>query len=400
MPVFLQRHQPGQDSKPCSQGSSEGPAQGSSEGPGADSAKQSGRPLRIGLINNMPDAALEATERQFISLLNAVSEDVQVRLSIYALPGVPRNESGAAYVRKFYASTDELRHTRLDGLIVTGREPLARNLAEEPYWHGFTQILEWAKDHTRSTIWSCLAAHAAVLYMDGIDRIKSGDKHFGIFDCELVLGHALTKSTPQHFRLPHSRWNGLPESALTKHGYSILTRTESGNVDSFIRQQKSLFIFFQGHPEYESNTLLLEYRRDVGRYIRGESGTYPRLPKNYFGTDTEFALSALHSGATSRPGAQLLAELSTILENAPIENTWRSTAACLYRNWLEHLCTERELERLDTGLAVEVTEGKLPHGISPLYIPDGKSYPMALRSAPLAEEREALRRASLPALNG
>lgn len=392
MPVFLQRHQPGQERKPSSDGNYASPA--------SDAAIPSARPLQIGLINNMPDAALEATERQFISLLQEVSAEVQVHLSIYALPGVPRSETGAAYVKKFYASTDELRHTRLDGLIVTGREPLAQNLAEEPYWHGFTQVLEWAKDHTRSTVWSCLAAHAAVLYMDGISRIRSSDKHFGIFACERITDHTLTKNAPQPFRLPHSRWNGLPESALTKHGYSILTRTESGDVDSFLRHQNSLFVFFQGHPEYESNTLLLEYRRDVGRYIRGESTTYPLLPKNYFDASTESALRALHSAATSCPGPQLLAKLSAILENASVEPAWRSTAACLYRNWLEHLCAQRELKWLDSGVAVGVTEGKPPHGISPIYIPDGNSYPMALRAAPLADEREALRRASLPALNG
>ena len=30
--------------------------------------------LRIGLVNNMPDSAFKATERQFVSLLNAASD--------------------------------------------------------------------------------------------------------------------------------------------------------------------------------------------------------------------------------------------------------------------------------------------------------------------------------------
>ena len=55
----------------------------------------------------------------------------------------------------------------------------------------------------------------------------------------------------------------------------MLTRTADAGVDTFIKQQKSLFVFFQGHPEYESDTLLREYRRDVGRYIKGETATYP-----------------------------------------------------------------------------------------------------------------------------
>ena len=52
------------------------------------------RSINIGLINNMPDAALEATERQFMTLLDLASDGVLVRLSLYALPEVPRNDAG------------------------------------------------------------------------------------------------------------------------------------------------------------------------------------------------------------------------------------------------------------------------------------------------------------------
>lgn len=345
MPAFLDRYQPDHYRKPRGEGMCAVST--------AEFDKQFARSLHIGLINNMPDAALEATERQFVSLLDAASYDMPVRLSLYSLPGVPRSETGARYVRNFYSSIDDLRNTRLDGLIVTGREPVARNLADEPYWESFTGIVDWAKDNTHSTVWSCLAAHAAVLYMDGIRRIKSSDKNFGIFECERVSDHALIKGTPQHYRLPHSRWNGLAEDALANSGYGILTRTQDANVDAFIKRQKSLFVFFQGHPEYESNTLLLEYRRDVGRYLREETNAYPRLPQRYFRQETEIALTTLQNGAMSRPGEELLAELSKVLENASIENTWRSTAACLYRNWLEYLYTQRELEGVGSNVGVE-----------------------------------------------
>ena len=51
----------------------------------------------------------------------------------------------------------------------------------------------------------------------------------------------------------------------------MLTRSADAGVDTFIKQRKKLFVFFQGHPEYESDTLLREYRRDMGRYFRGET---------------------------------------------------------------------------------------------------------------------------------
>jgi hypothetical protein len=46
--------------------------------------------LTIGLVNNMPDAALDATERQFIALVRAASPDVIVRFKLFSVPEVPR----------------------------------------------------------------------------------------------------------------------------------------------------------------------------------------------------------------------------------------------------------------------------------------------------------------------
>lgn len=304
----------------------------------------SSRCLRIGLINNMADGALTATEYQFLSLLDSASDGILISLSLYELPGIPRREQARCHIRSFYSSVEDLWDKRLDGLIVTGREPLMPNLRDEPYWESFTRVLEWAQDSTYSTVWSCLAAHAAILHIDDICRIRSDDKHFGIFDCERLSNHPLTANAPLRIRLPHSRWNGLSEGALTNCGYEILTRTTDAGVDTFIKQQKSLFLFFQGHPEYESNTLLLEYRRDVGRYLRGERETYPSMPRNYFDENTVNVLTALREEAMSRRSEELLGEVSTALENRSIENTWHSTAVCIYRNWLEYICGQKQLD--------------------------------------------------------
>src|SRR5271155_5081748 len=127
---------------------------------------QSNKCIAIGLINNMPDGALDATERQFISILDSASEEIQVQLSFHALPDIPRNEIGARHVRDFCSNANNLWDKTLDGLIVTGREPLTLNLKDEPYWRSFTEVLEWAKNNTHSTVCSCLAAHAAILHMD------------------------------------------------------------------------------------------------------------------------------------------------------------------------------------------------------------------------------------------
>jgi homoserine O-succinyltransferase/O-acetyltransferase len=298
--------------------------------------------IKIGLINNMSDEALKATERQFISLLESASGNMPIHLSFYTLPGIPRSDFTAGHISGRYSNIEELWDEHLDGLIVTGREPKAANLADEPYWDSFTRMLAWAQENCHATAFSCLAAHAAILHMDGIRRVQRDDKVFGIFECARVSDHWLTAGTVPHFRLPHSRWNGVPEEQLGDCGYKVLTRSAEAGVDTFIKQQKRLFIFFQGHPEYESDTLLREYQRDVGRYIRGQVPKYPSMPRSYFDETTVDALAALQNRALARRREELLPELTFILANRRIENTWQSSAVGIYRNWLRHISAQRK----------------------------------------------------------
>jgi homoserine O-succinyltransferase len=104
--------------------------------------------ITIGLINNMPDSALEATERQFMSLLNTASEGMHIRLERYMVPEVPRRDAAQRYLDAFYTSVDYLWDRPLDGLIVTGREPLVADLKDEPYWKTLASVVDWAQENT------------------------------------------------------------------------------------------------------------------------------------------------------------------------------------------------------------------------------------------------------------
>jgi len=316
--------------------------------------------LKIGLVNNMSDEALKATECQFISLLDSASGNMPVHLSFYTLPGVPRNGLTASHISSRYSNIEDLLNGHLDGLIVTGREPLAANLEDEPYWDSFTRVLAWAQENCHATVLSCLAAHAAILSMDGIRRVKGNDKVFGIFECARVSDHPLTAGTASQFRLPHSRWNGVPEEQLVDCGYKVLTRSANAGVDTFIRQQKRLLVFFQGHPEYESDTLLREYRRDVGRYIKGEAPRYPLMPRSYFDETTVEELAAFEKKAVSQRSAELLPELNAILGNKRIANTWQSSAAGIYRNWLGHIRAQKKTVLVSKRLRVMAGSEQTP----------------------------------------
>ncbi len=309
---------------------------------------EASRCVTIGLINNMPQAAFTATERQFISALNAASEGIEVRLSLYSLLNVPT--PGSDYAGSSYSSVDKLRETDLDALIVTGKEPVTVNLRDEPCWKSLTQVLEWAQKNTYSTVWSCLAAHAAVLHLDGICRHKGEEKHFGVFECVHESSHALTAGAPPLFQIPHSRWNGLSEEELVSRGYSVLTRIAGGGVDAFIKEGNSLFVFFQGHPEYDADTLLREYRRDVSRYLNHETPTYPSMPRGYFDSSTEGTLTTLRDQAMSCRNEELFAGVCTALETTRVKNTWRPTTTRIYRNWLEYIYARKSGSQLNDAI--------------------------------------------------
>ena len=303
--------------------------------------------IDIGMVNNMPDGALQSTERQFLTLLDAAAAGLTVNVTFYSLPDVPRSDRARRHIDSFYARIDDLWDRPHDGLIVTGAEPRTAQLMDEPYWTALTEVFEWADRNTYSLICSCLAAHAAVLHMDAIGRRRLDDKRFGVFQCRHTSNHPLIAGLPSHVAMPHSRWNDLPEKELIASGYQILTHSDDAGVDSFVKQRNSLFVLFQGHPEYEANTLLLEYRRDIGRYLRGERETYPSMPQDCFDPIAAKALRALQKTAIRDRSEQLLRDFPAALVEANLKNKWNSAAARLYKNWLAYLVAAKERHAAD-----------------------------------------------------
>jgi homoserine O-succinyltransferase/O-acetyltransferase len=293
--------------------------------------------LEIGIVNNMPDASFLATERQFKELLDRALGSQPVRWHLYALDGIARGESAAQHLTSHYRNVEALLHEKLDGLIVTGCEPKAASLADEPYWTSLTRVIDWAADNTRSTIFSCLAAHAAVLHLDGIQRVPRERKLSGVFDCAIVADDPLLNGLQPELRVPHSRLNDLAPEALSRRGYRILTSSPRVGVDMFVRQQGSLFVFLQGHPEYEADSLLREYRRDVVRYLRGERPNLPQVPEDYFDPLTEKHLAAFALRVAAQKSQYPQRELTSLLSNAQPAKTWQRSAVGIYRNWLMQL---------------------------------------------------------------
>jgi len=311
--------------------------------------------IEIGLVNNMPDAALESTERQFLQLLQMAASALAIRVHLFTLPDVPRSPEGRRYLRQ-HLGIDELRHSNIDGLIVTGTEPRAGSLTEEPYWETLAGVVDWAREHTLSAIWSCLAAHAAVLQLDGIGRRALDAKRLGMFSCRQLASHALTTGLPARFSVAHSRYNELSDEALASCGYRILTRSSEAGVDMFVREGDSLFVFFQGHPEYDERTLLREFRRDIGRFLRGERDDYPAVPQGYFGEAATPVLARYRGTAQAQRNDALLASFPFAELTSSLLPFSRLPATRIYENWLGYLSARKIEHRRRQSPASRIAE--------------------------------------------
>jgi homoserine O-succinyltransferase/O-acetyltransferase len=196
-------------------------------------------------------------------------------------------------------------------------------------------LIDWAKTNTRSAIFSCLAAHAAVLHLDGVERKRLKTKCSGIHDCFKVSSHWLTDDLPSTLKVAHSRLHELRAGDLVASGYQLLTHSPEGGVDIFAKPIGCHFVFFQGHPEYEALSLEREYLRDISRFLAGERDTYPTVPASYFDAETEHRLADFQSRASGERRPELSADLPE--RRLRQEAAVTAAASGIFRNWLGHL---------------------------------------------------------------
>jgi homoserine O-succinyltransferase/O-acetyltransferase len=280
--------------------------------------------LVIALVNSMPGEAQRQTEQQFGGILAATGRDVELRFYSLDAERPPHYQDSAA-----------LRGAPPDGLIVTGMPPRAASLADEPYWPKLTELVDFAVDAGVPSVWSCLAAHAAVLYLDGIERQRLPRKLSAVVDCTQSGGDdPAMAGLPAHWRMPHSRYNDLPEAVLAARGYRILSRIDAGGADIFAKTEGAPLLFCQGHPEYDADTLLREYRRDVRQFLMGEREAYPMIPENCFGAEVAARLENFREQALRERRAGLLEAFPMAACAKDVRHTWRDVAVGLYANWL------------------------------------------------------------------
>jgi homoserine O-succinyltransferase len=315
--------------------------------------------LVVAVVNNMPDSGLRAAERQYCSLLTSASGGMNVELKFFSPEAISRSEVAQAHIARYYDDPRELQCTFPDGIIVTGAEPSCAVITDEPFWPWLSQLVEWSRENSIPAIWTCLAAHAAVFQLDGLERERQHSKLSGVFDCRLAAGrHHVVAQVPRRWRVPHSRTFGLNEADLVACGYSLLSKSQETGPDIFVKQEGALQLFLQGHLEYEAKTLAAEYRRDVGRFLSGQKDTYPSLPIHYWDLGTSFALLDLQRRACLGHKGDLLGEVESTIAASQTVAYWSVTARRIYRNWLAYLAS-RDVRIRPTSSQMRTTGGHL-----------------------------------------
>ena len=298
--------------------------------------RQDIRELHVGLLNMMPDAALQATERQFMRLVGSCNRIVQIHVHPFSVDAGARGREAREYLDRYYESFDDVRAAGLDALIITGANPALPEMEDEPFWAPLAGVMEWAAGNVCSVVCSCLATHAYLKHFHGIARRRClPDKRWGVYEHRNLAGHPLLANLNTRFDAPHSHVYEVTRADVEPAGVRVLSESEEAGIHLAVSPDGFRFVFFQGHPEYDTVSLAKEYKREVGRFTAGERETYPPYPEHYFTTGARALLDRHRDevldagGRAARPPAFPDDELQPWLDN-----TWTDTGKAMFNNWL------------------------------------------------------------------
>ena len=307
------------------------------------------RELHIGLLNMMPDAALEATERQFFRLVGESNPIAQLYVHPFTLKELKRGEKAARHIETYYETFEQIQNEGLDCLIITGAMPTHPELDAEPFYLPLEKIIDWAFDNVTSTLCSCLATHMVMQARYGQKRCPLGYKRWGVFPHRVVKRtHPLVNDVNTLFNVPHSRYNEIHRKQFEEAGLHILVESEEAGVHLAVSSDGFRIFFFQGHPEYDLVSLLKEYKRDVMRYASADIGNHPPFPDNVFSLKEQAILDEYRLQLETALQKEL--ELPAFPEALIVErldNTWHDTAESIIANWigLVYQITHRDRKR-------------------------------------------------------
>jgi homoserine O-succinyltransferase len=300
--------------------------------PAGRALSQEIRELHIGLLNMMPDAALQATERQFFRLIGESNQIAQFYVHPFTLPEIERGPEVQAYISRYYEPFEKLAAEGLDALIITGANIADPDLGKAPFWEPLQNVIAWGWDNATSTLCSCLATHAVMQFRYGQSRRALERKLWGVYGHRVLdRRHPLVRGVNTVFEVPHSRHNDISRAQFESSGLRVLAESPQAGVHIAVSPDGFRLVCFQGHPEYDTISLYKEYKREVLRYAHSEISAYPPFPEHYFNEETQALLSALRQKAENGDHGWPL-EDEAMRER--IENSWRDSGRSIIGNWI------------------------------------------------------------------
>lgn len=258
------------------------------------------RPLKIVVVNLMPTKI--TTETQLMRLLS--NSPLQVGIDLLQMNSHLSKNTPQEHLKTFYKTFDEIKHSKYDGMIITGAPVENLDFGEVDYWDELKEIMNWSTTHVTSTLHICWAAMAGLYYHYGVPKYPLSEKFSGVFEHHVNRRTSkLVRGFDNIFYAPHSRHTEVRKEDIKKvKELEILAESDEAGV-YLITTKGGRRIFVTGHGEYDSDTLKNEYLRDL------EAGKNPSIPKHYFPGDNP--------------------------SKKPIVR-WRSHASLLFSNWLNY----------------------------------------------------------------
>jgi homoserine O-succinyltransferase/O-acetyltransferase len=276
-------------------------------------SRQDIRPLRIGLLNLMPNKI--KTETQFARLIGATP--LQVELSLIKITNHESRNTSKDHMIAFYDDWESIRHEKFDGLIVTGAPIELLEFEAVTYWDELQKIYDWTQTNVHSTFNICWGAQAALHHFHHVPKHTLAEKALGVYRHKnLSPASPYLRGFSDDFSVPVSRWTENLKSDLPlDRGLEVLTESDEAGL-CFIADNPHRQLYMFNHIEYDTHTLAEEYHRDIG------AGKATALPKNYFPGDNT---------------------------NATPENRWRSHAHLLFGNWINEVYQTTPFALADIG---------------------------------------------------
>ena len=258
------------------------------------------RPLRVLILNLMPTKI--ATETQLMRKLS--NTPLQIQVDLLRTKSHEATHVSAGHLETFYRTFEDIENEHYDGLIITGAPVELMEFEEVDYWEELCRIMDWSSTHVHSTLHICWGAQAGLYYHYGIQKYRLPKKASGVFEHRLLKPKSpLVRGFDDRFYAVHSRNTDVKiEDVEAVDDLEIVAVSDEVGL-YIVKSVDSRPFFVFGHPEYDTDTLKLEYERDVKR------GINPEIPTNYFPDDDP--------------------------TRAPL-NVWRSQAQLFYTNWLNY----------------------------------------------------------------